>query len=232
MILEARAVKLIGTGLRGHRHRRSSGHTLLRVKRTSADIHGVDGLDWRNINHIVGQPDVDVGRAIHPCVVIVPRSSVDVGSQGSCWGRAHAVLEICRSGPRDEVDQALEIAIGGKRKILHRAAGDFGVDVGLVRLEGAGERLDGDLLGELSELEPDADTGHVVDGDLNTGLGERAEPGSSHFQVEAARQQIGEGVAALRINLGLTNGSSAFIRHGDGGSGDDSAALVKHRADG
>ena len=87
------------------------------------------------LDHMVRQPDIDIGRAIHTGIVVVTSGAVDVGRHRASGCGTNAVLKRGRSSSRNEVDQALKIAVGSERKISDCSRRYFRTDIRFVGLQ-------------------------------------------------------------------------------------------------
>ena len=167
---EGRAVKLIRPGLGHHRDRGAPGHALVGVEVVGGDVDDLDRLRGLDVAHVMREPDVDRDRAVDAEGVVVPRRPVDAGGQRAAGGVDLCVLELRGRGSWHEVEQRLIVPKLVQRKVRHFLRREFGMKVGLLRLEKGGLRGHGDGFGQRSDLQPEIHADGITGGNADAVL--------------------------------------------------------------
>ena len=140
VIPEGRTVDLVGAGLGGDRDRGAAGHALLGVKRRRRDVDGLDGFDWRIVQRVVRQPDVNVGGAVTRVLLLLRLVPLTLVVSERCGEAPIEFWNAAGVAPGHQVDHALIVAVGRQREFHYGLGTDLGASVGAVGLQGGGQR--------------------------------------------------------------------------------------------
>src|SRR3954454_22741974 len=127
-------MKVVRSRLRDPRNCSPACETLLRVEVVRDHVHGVDRLRWRYVSSVMRQPEEDAERAINARRVVVTVHSVYIGGQCARRSGLDRILILPWSRARNKIDQALVIAIPGKRHIDHLLRTELRMHVSGIRL--------------------------------------------------------------------------------------------------
>ena len=144
-------MQLIRAGLGHHVHGRSRRQAFFDVVVCGLHVHFFNRFLGRNDQHVVGQPNEDVGRPIDACGVVMGRQTTRINLERAfgCVGNGIRVAvgdARRREHPGGQEFGCLEVPIRAEGEVLHGIAGDFGVYIGLLSLQDVDGPLYGDFL--------------------------------------------------------------------------------------
>ena len=111
---ESAAVEFVGPGFRRDGDGGAAGHPLFRIEVIGGDVDLLNALHRRDIHHVVRHGDQDVGRAVHSRVVVAAVLPVHIGGEVALRSIDDGVLKSYRRGARNQVDQALKVAVAAR----------------------------------------------------------------------------------------------------------------------
>ena len=220
---------VVGAGLGEHGDGGAPGHPLLGVEAGGRHADRVHRVRRRHVDRVVGQPDVDVGGAVEPRVVVVAGGAVDVRGEGPRGGVRDRVLEAGRRRPGHEVEQALVVPVVPEGQARDLLAIELGVDVAGVGLEQGHLGLDVDDLREGADLERDVDAGDRGRRDRHRVLDVLLETGQGDPHPVGPGLHVDEAVDALGVGGGLPREVRVRVDEGDGGAGHAGAGCCRSR---
>ncbi len=229
--LEQNAVQIVRSRFDGDVDGRAACRTLFGVEGVGADADGLDGFGRRHIGDIDGQPRIRIHGAIN---------ARGVGLRGcAVHGDRNGALRIARrgvgfagagggGGARQQQQERLEVlALGAViGQLGHFLGGDFGMDIGFVRLQDRG--IGRDLYGfaGLRNLQADIDAAHLagVHDDVVCDRGFKGFRSDRDFV--RSRSDVSEQVGTALIGGGFPSEAGLHILRGDLSAGYSRAARI------